>query len=775
MKNDEFKRLLPGRPAFGHAGPGPESALATATPSLLAVLWGRRWTFAFTVLFCVVGAGVYLIFATRVYRATSTLFVQQNAPRALGDGAAAPPQSETFLQTQADVIQSAPVLARALNEVSYRNLRTFEGVAGDPVVWLRRGNRLRVEVVKRSDVISVAVESPYPREAADLADAVVNAYIVEQAQTSRDLARNMVQVLQREKEQLQRRRDANVRAMLLAQRGEGAPTFREGKGNLVLGRLDALAASLSAAELATMDLRSQQEGVLAAIDSPQGIRTFVEGLQFKGKDLGDREYDELRNQLVQYEASLASASGVLGANNVRVRSLQNTVATLRAKLSDKEKSIAEGQYAEVTAKLAAAEQKESDLRAALDAQRLKALDMSPAAAEYAKLEADVTETQKRVDALDSRIAELSVNSIESTPSNVRVLQPALVSEKAVKPDKALTLAAALLVGWVLGIGLATLREWRDAPLRTPGDVSAQLGLPLIGVIPRINRRLSPVERGHVLRLDPRSPVAEAYRSVRTSLDLGDARTAKTVLLASPARDDGKSTTAANLAVAFAQAGDRTLLLDCDLREPVQHLIFDAEVQVGVSTVMPGESKLRDSILTTRVPNLYLLPCGPVPRNPSELLASDRFKYLLRTLADAFDRVVIDSPSLSEVTDGRILAAAADVTLVVLRMNQSMRRSGALALDGLNEVGAYVLGAVANDAASTAGYRIEGGPWQYAPGRSFDAPAPAAAAASHRLQNGELHHATSPAGHLSMAGVPVKEPDWPAVTMAAEPDWPAEQP
>ena len=773
MKNDELKRLLPGRAVLTH--PGPPTEGASGTPSLLAVLWGRRWTFLLTVLGCVVAAGVYLIFATRVYRATSTIFVQQNAPRALNDGAAPAPQSETFLQTQADVIQSAPVLARALSDVSYRNLKTFEGVAGDPVVWLRRGNRLRVEVVKRSDVIGISVESPYPREAVDLADAVVNAYVVEQAQTTREQARAMVQVLQKEKEQLQHKRDASLRAMLLAQRGEGAPTFRDGKGNLVLGRLDSLSAALSAAELATMDLRSQQESILDAISTPKGIRTFVEGLQFKGKDVGDREYDELRNQRVQYNASLASAAGILGPNNPRVRAIRSALSDLEQKLAEKEKSIAEGQYEEVTARLAAAEQKESELRAALDAQRQKALDMSPAAAEYARLEADVAEIQKRSDLLDTRVAELNVNGIEAGPSNVHILQPAQVTEKPVKPDKALTLAAALLVGFVLGIGLATLREWRDAPLRTPGDVPAQLGLPLVGVIPRINRRLSAVERGQVLRLDPRSPVAEAFRSLRTSLDLGDAGSAKTVLLASPSRGDGKSTVAANLAVAFSQAGDRTLLLDCDLREPVQHLVFEAEAQSGVSTVMPGETKLRDSILTTRVPNLYLLPCGPVPRNPAEMLASERFKYLLRTLGEAFDRVVIDSPSLSEVTDGRILAAAADVTILVLRMNQSMRRSGALAVEGLNEVGANVLGAVANDAPSASAYRIETGPWQYAPVRALDGQGQGGnSAAPPRPQNGELRHAGASA-QLSMPDIALKEPDWPAVTMTAEPDWPAEHP
>jgi capsular exopolysaccharide synthesis family protein len=266
-------------------------------------------------------------------------------------------------------------------------------------------------------------------------------------------------------------------------------------------------------------------------------------------------------------------------------------------------------------------------------------------------------------------------------------------------------------------------------------------------------------------------VAEAYRSIRTSLDLGDARSAKTILVASPTPGDGKSTTAGNLAIAFAQAGDRTLLLDCDLREPVQHLIFETEGAAGMSTVMPGETKLRDSILRTRVPNLYLLPCGPVPRTPAEMLASDRFKHLLRILCEAFDRIVIDSPSLEEVTDGRILAAAADVTVLVLRIDQTMRRSGAMAVMGLNEVGANVLGVVANDVPSVAAYRLDVGAWQYAAAARGQVEGPSNGAGlngagSHGAgalppRTGELKPISTSTAHFSGETITISEPDWPA--------------
>lgn len=761
MRNGEVQKLLPPRGLRIDAGA--RDAAVTAPP-LLAVLWRRWQTLVLTVLTCLAVAAAFLLLATPTYRATATIFIQQNAPRVFADAAAAP-VSETYLQTQADVIRSTPVLVRALEEIRYGNLRTFRSAPGNPAVWLQRGP-LKVDVVKRSDVITVSMDSPHRQEAAVIVDGVVRAYVAEQSQATRKTAAEMVRVLEQERQQLQQKRAAAQEAMLAAQRERGEPIVRDARGNVVLGRLDTLSSALTAAEVATVELRAQQQATLAAMAGPEELRSFVEGLQFRGRDLGDREYDELRSQLVQYEAQLEASAGIQGAGHPRVRSIQRTVDYLKGQITSKEESIAEAHLSDVSSRLDAAEQKEAGLRAALEAARSRALDQTPGAVEYARLEAEVLDLEKRCEMLDRRIAELNVNSVDAGAMNVRVLQPAMVPDKPVKPNKALTLAAALLVGCVLGIGLATFREWQDARLRTPDELHSLLGLPLLGMVPRINRSLSPPERGQVLRLDSRSPVAEAYRSIRTSLYLGDARSAKTVLLASPAAGDGKSTTAANLAIAFAQAGERTLLLDCDLREPVQHLVFGVDANTGVSTALPGETKLQESIVPTRVPNLYLLPCGPVPRSPSEMLASDRFKFLAKTLCEAFDRVIIDSPPLEEVADARILAAVADATVLVLRMNKSMQRAGVLAVAGLNEVGANLMGAVANDVrvGIGAGYRVEGGPWQYAAGRDDDVTAPTHPRAALPM-NGDHRPFPAPLNtalnQFPTEVVPTPGPNWPA--------------
>jgi capsular exopolysaccharide synthesis family protein len=294
---------------------------------------------------------------------------------------------------------------------------------------------------------------------------------------------------------------------------------------------------------------------------------------------------------------------------------------------------------------------------------------------------------------------------------------------------------------------------------------SMLGLPVVAMVPQINARLSSVARGQLVHLDARAPASEAYRLARTALHLGTGGDPKTILVASPAAGDGKSTAASNLAIAFAQAGERTLLMDCDLREPVQQLIFEANGSVGMSSVIRGEEKLRDAICATRVKGLYLLPCGPIPTNPSELLAGKKFNQLMRALIGMFDRIIIDSPPLMAVTDGRILAASADATLLVLRMNQSARDQGILALAGLEKVGANVVGAIANDVAARNGYAQVSGSWRYATsakrllstfgGRSFG---------GEGNGNGNGNgHALAASALRPMPGVDldIDEPDWSA--------------
>jgi polysaccharide biosynthesis transport protein len=256
---------------------------------------------------------------------------------------------------------------------------------------------------------------------------------------------------------------------------------------------------------------------------------------------------------------------------------------------------------------------------------------------------------------------------------------------------------ALMMGLALGTGMGLMRDWMDHRLRSAEDITASLGLPVLGVVPHMSSKHSIVARGQTVTLEPMSESAEAYRTVRTALFFGAAGAdAKTFLLTSPSPGDGKSTSASNLAIAMAQAGHRTLLIDCDFRKPTQHRIFEIDDKVGLSSVIAGQAPLRDAIQRTRVARLQVLPCGPIPPNPAEILNGKRFAQVMDVLVRVYDRIVIDSPPVMPVTDSRILAASADVTLLVLRANKSTHRLSVAARDGLASVGASMLGVMVND-------------------------------------------------------------------------------
>jgi capsular exopolysaccharide synthesis family protein len=195
---------------------------------------------------------------------------------------------------------------------------------------------------------------------------------------------------------------------------------------------------------------------------------------------------------------------------------------------------------------------------------------------------------------------------------------------------------------------------------------------------------------------PLSGTAEATRSVRTNLMFASLdKPFRTLLVTSAAPSEGKTTVACNLAIAFAQSGQRVCIVDCDLRRPRLHRIFDRAGDSGVTNVLVGEATIESVSRPTLVENLSCIPSGPIPPNPADILHSDRFKQFIRDLGERFDRVIIDSPPLVAVTDSAIISTLADGTVFVLRAFRTSIALGQRGYRVLRDVGAPVAGAVLN--------------------------------------------------------------------------------
>ena len=346
-----------------------------------------------------------------------------------------------------------------------------------------------------------------------------------------------------------------------------------------------------------------------------------------------------------------------------------------------------------------ARQREAEIQKELDEQTRAVIDVGAKTAQYLRLKEQADAGRKGVDQIDARIRALEA-AHDAGSLDIQVIDPAQLSADPSHPNKPAVLGIALLLGLLVGGGLAYLRDSMDDRLHSAEEAGEGLGLKLLGVIPQMPTGISPTVAAKKIALDPAGEVADAYRAVRTALAFGDANSrSRTILVTAPAAGDGKTTSAANIAIAIAQTGKRVLLLDADLRNPAQHAIFNVRDRVGLATLLGGQGTLDQVIQPTGIDSLDILPCGPIPRNPAELLNSPMFSELLESLADRYDQIVIDSPPVVGLADARIIAASCDATILVLRAERSTRKLSLQARDGLTSVGAVLSGIIVNSAAN----------------------------------------------------------------------------
>jgi len=253
----------------------------------------------------------------------------------------------------------------------------------------------------------------------------------------------------------------------------------------------------------------------------------------------------------------------------------------------------------------------------------------------------------------------------------------------------------LALGLICGLGVACGRDWLDDRLRSPEAIRATVGAPILAAVPNITTAFTAADRGQIVHNDPFGEASEAYRTLRTALLFGLPKGTKTLLITSATAGEGKSTLVSNLAIALAQANKHVLVIDADLRAPMQHRLFGLKDRIGLATVLGGVDTLESAIQRTEIEGLDVLPCGPVPGNPAEMLNDPTFTEHLNELADRYDLVLLDSPPVMAVADARILATAVDGTMLVLRPDISTRKQAEHARDGLRGVGARIIGIAVN--------------------------------------------------------------------------------
>jgi polysaccharide biosynthesis transport protein len=313
--------------------------------------------------------------------------------------------------------------------------------------------------------------------------------------------------------------------------------------------------------------------------------------------------------------------------------------------------------------------------------------------------------QSKLDTLRSNYTDLLANTQGGALNTLTIIESAVLPEYPVGPNVPLMVITAVVFASALAVGAVYLLAYLDNTIKSPEEIKRLVDLPMLIGIPVIFGETYPEKL--VTAKQPRSPIAEAFRSLRTAVQFStiDRPESSALLVSSPNPSEGKSLTVANLATVIAQAGNRVLIIDSDLRLPAQHKIFELDNHIGLTEFLRNvkvneldesvNAMLDKVIQATPVEGLWVLTSGPIPPNPSELLGSNTYRLLLSALKGRFDYVVLDSPPVLIVTDSVILSTLVDGVILVLDADSTQKNQLRQAVERLREVNANILGVVVN--------------------------------------------------------------------------------
>lgn len=680
----------------GQNGPLSQTGYITAGAvgydSLFHVLWRGRLMILLSVV--AAGAAVYLYLqqTTPLYDSTARILIEKRGQQT----EVPPPVGSTptnYVQTQAGIISSREILVAALRDPNILTLPTLRS-AEHPLEEVIR--TLTVSVGKNTDIVSITAESPYPDDAAQIVNAVVRAY---QSWHEANRESTTTKLLGELKDQY----DDSFKELLSKwderrQFERGNPEVIEIiRGGIVLKTLEVRGQELAAAQGSAAEQRSYYEGLKRFESDPGKLRQYIIHNHLASGAVPEDEEARvrLREELFAAEARLAQLAtrGSLQETSL----LQNRVDQIRQRLVELDTEFVQKQISMAKVLSDDADAREKQLADMYKDEFDKVQDLAGKNADYASIISEYDALKDQCDSLNKQIDVLTLDLAKGLEGlNIHVLEWALPATEPSSPQVATFVSLALILGLIAGGGLASVRDWRRQRVNSADEIIAMLGTPILGAVPSMARH-GFAARAQRLRLASHSAESEAYRGIRTALFFGAGEKARTILVTSPDHMEGKTTLVSNLGIAMAQAGQKTLILDANLRKPMQHRAFSFKrYEGGLTDVLTGGKSLEEAIRPTPVAGLDVLTGGGAVSNPSELLSSREFTCVLGQLEGMYDRILVDSPPAAVVTDAQILATHCSLTLLVLRVRISSRIATQRARDALFTVKARLGGVVLND-------------------------------------------------------------------------------
>jgi capsular exopolysaccharide synthesis family protein len=592
---------------------------------------------------------------------------------------------------------------------------------------------LRVEQVERTNIVNISVTSTKPALAAKVADKVAELFIKEdiERETSgalkayEDLAKSIedlkATIIKQENDYLEQMRSANL-------------PLQDKGGDLRASNLEALLGQWRSAyddankiqTLYTAALSASGKGdILSVVGDNKAIQDARSQNLKRRADLEkriedmDKQINAAREKRQTLLAKYTEEYREVQAVDAQIRELESQKAAVSrevsAKITEEGKKLEADAEREVLAslraQLSAAQQREGRARAAFEAAAAKANFEGQVETKLVGAKREMESNRSLLDTYIQRQKEQELAIASGRPNNIKIQSNAVTPTQPIGPQRTRNIMVAMLIAFAAGVGLAFLLDYLDDSVRSSDDISRHLGLPTLALIPHQfaneKRKLlaagyrngpNAVQGSALITLDDRnSPMAEAYRHLRTSLLFSSAgKPPQTILVTSAQPAEGKTTTAINTAITLAQADADVVIIDCDLRRPRLHSHFGLENSRGITNYLSGDRDL-DSIVRTYddLPRLKVITSGPIPPNPAELLSSNEMRHLLEELSAKYKHVIVDSPPAISFTDAAIISTLVDGVVLVAMANKSSMHLMRQFKQRVQNMGARIYGVVLN--------------------------------------------------------------------------------
>lgn len=698
----------------------------------LRILYRGRWIIVVAFLAAVSSTLFFTLKATKIYQANTTIMIETT-----GRGKAMTLfEGPSYIERQARLnnyvqILKSRTLAKAVIQrlkgvPSYRSLTLFTTSEGKklPLYESLRTlqSRMTITPIRDTDIIEVRVEAPDPAEAAIVANAIADVFYEQNLEATRgevsevrkfleEQLKKVREDLARSEEALKEYKEREKLAALPTETQVLVQKLAEFEGFYKEAQTD-LGTSQRRLEYLRRQLREQQESLpeqIAQVSSPliHQLREEIAKQEAIRANFIAQGVPEDHPKMVQVRRRIEEIKSRLMAET---RKLLAQELALANPLAFSEELVDKILKLEIDVKTY--EARTRALKRVVDEYAQKLQTLPEKSLQLARLEREAKVQEKIYIMMMEKYEEARITEAGQI-GNVRIVDRAEEPLYPIKPRKKLNLILAALVGLGLGVGVTFLLEYLDTSIKTFEEIERQLGLSVLGEIPNIwvnevdKKKLEKGWRSGdevqqiifrlITHFEPKSHVSEAYRTLRTNIQFAKVDyPLKTLLVTSSSPKEGKSTTVANIAITLAQMGSNVLLVDADLRRPVLHSIFELDQKPGLTEVLMGTKEIEEAIKPTEVGNLSLVPSGPIPPNPSELLGSQVMQRLIEELKEEYDYLLFDSPPVIAVTDAAVLSSVVDGVILVIQAGKVSREAVLRAKSLLDNVAARIIGVVLNN-------------------------------------------------------------------------------